>query len=360
MTTRRAFLASLAAAAAIPGLSWADAGSPAYLAAARDEDGAFALYGLTAQGADLFRIPLPDRGHAAAAHPEAPEAVAFARRPGTFALVLDCALGKLAARLEAPEGRHFYGHGAFLLDGDTLCTTENDVATGEGRIGMWSRSDGYRRIGEVASGGVGPHEILLRPDGGLVVGNGGIRTHPDRGREKLNIDTMVPNLAYMSSDGMLEETVELREDLHKNSIRHIAVREDGLVAFAMQWQGDASAATPLLGLHQRGRPPVLASADLAEQIAMQGYAGSVAFDGDGRTVAITSPRGGRLHRFSDAGELVEVHRRADICGVATAAHGFVASDGMGGLFGLEAHEMHALGKRPRSWDNHIVRIGGLV
>ena len=36
---RRAFLASLAAATAVPRLSWADAGSPAYLAAAQEPSG---------------------------------------------------------------------------------------------------------------------------------------------------------------------------------------------------------------------------------------------------------------------------------------------------------------------------------
>ena len=45
---------------------------------------------------------------------------------------------------------------------------------------------GTSRIGELASFGVGPHEVVLMPDGAtLVVANGGIRTHPDRDRAKL-------------------------------------------------------------------------------------------------------------------------------------------------------------------------------
>lgn len=145
MTTRRGFLTSLLASAAVPSLSWADAGDPAYLAAARGLDGSYALFGLSPAGKDLFRIPLPGRGHAAAAHPDAPEAVAFARRPGTFALVIDCARGDVAHRLTAPEGHHFYGHGTFVAGGDVLCTSENNIDSGEGRIGLWSRRDGYRR-----------------------------------------------------------------------------------------------------------------------------------------------------------------------------------------------------------------------
>ena len=116
-------------------MGWAAAGSPAYLAAARDPSGAYALFGLDGTGHDIFRIPLPDRGHAAAAHPTAPEAVAFARRPGRFALVIDCVKGRVAHRLDAPEGRHFYGHGAFLQGGAILATSENEIDTGKGASG---------------------------------------------------------------------------------------------------------------------------------------------------------------------------------------------------------------------------------
>jgi hypothetical protein len=66
----------------------------------------------------VFQIPLPGRGHAAAIHPQKPQAVAFARRPGTFAVVTNCVTGQPSARLSAPAGRHFYGHGAFSRDGD--------------------------------------------------------------------------------------------------------------------------------------------------------------------------------------------------------------------------------------------------
>jgi hypothetical protein len=356
MPSRRRFLAAALAAAALPRPTWADAGNPAWLGAAREPDGAFALFGIAADGADLFRIPLPDRGHAAAAHPTAPEAVAFARRPGTFALVIDCARGTLVSRLTGPEGRHFYGHGAFIQGGVVLATTENDIATGQGVVGLWSRPDGYARIGEVPTGGIGPHEVRRMPDGGLVVANGGMRTHPDSEREVLNLDTMRPNLAYLSEEGGLLEVVELDRDLRLDSIRHLAVRDDGLVAFAMQWQGDVLDPVPLLGLHRRGSPPVLAEADLAEQIAMQGYAGSISFDGAGRTVAITSPRGGRLHRYSPEGAFLGMEQRTDVCGLAPMPDGYLASDGLGALMRVTGSGLAPLAARDRAWDNHLVAI----
>ncbi|SLN32057.1 hypothetical protein ROJ8625_01465 [Roseivivax jejudonensis] len=361
MPSRRAFIAGLVAAAGSPALSWADAGAPSYLAAAREADETFALFGLDAAGHDLFRVPLPGRGHAAAAHPDAPEAVFFARRPGRFALVIDCARGREIRRLRPPEGRHFYGHGAFLAGGDILATSENHIDSGEGRIGLWSRSEGYARIGEIASGGIGPHEIRAVSDDLLVVANGGIRTHPDSGREKLNLETMSPSLVYLSMSGRIEEEVALDPALHLNSIRHLAVAPDGQVAFAMQWQGAPSDGVPLLGLHRRGGPPVLAEAGLAEQIALEGYAGSVAVSGDGRTVAFTAPRGGRLHVFDAAGRFLAAHRRADICGVAPgtalSAAGFLATDGLGGVMAADTDGLRPRAAPDRAWDNHLVRVG---
>jgi len=356
MTTRRAFLASLLATGAAPGLGWAAAGNPAYLAAARDASGGFALHGLDADGQSLFAIPLPARGHAGAGHPACAEAVAFARRPGTFALVVDCARGRVAHRLSPPTGQHFNGHGCYARDGTRLYTAEQRSDTSAGRIGVWDVAAGYRRIGDFASGGIGPHEIHLMPDGAtLAIANGGIATAPSD-RRKLNIDTMRPNLSYLDLAGTVLERVKLDPDLHQNSIRHLSLRNDGLVAFALQWEGADGAAPPLLGLHRRGAAPVLAQAPLAAERAMQGYAGSVAFSGNDHEVAITSPRGGRLHRFSAKGRFLGAVSRADVCGLAPRADGFLLSDGLGGVLALEGPTPRPLSQHRMSWDNHIVSL----
>lgn len=354
-TDRRRFLAALLAASAVPRLSWADAGSPACLACARETDGSFSLYGLTEAGADTFRVPLPARGHAGAGHPVRPEAVVFARRPGGYALVLDCAGGKIRHRLTPPEGRQFNGHGVFIAGGDLLVTTEQRAADSAGLLGFWSAADGYRRIGEWPTGGIGPHEVVRLADDTLVVGNGGIATDPSD-RRKLNIPAMRPNLAYLSSGGALLERVELDRDLHFNSIRHLAVGQGGLVGFAMQWEGDPAEAVPLLGLHRRGENPVLASAPEAEQRVMQGYAGSIAFDRAGGEVAITSPRGGRLHRFDAGGTFLGAVRRADACGLAGLRGGFLVTDGGGGVLMAQGAAITPLGLRARNWDNHVIAL----
>lgn len=353
MATRRTFLGGLIAAAGAPRLGWAAVGSPAFLAAAREPDGSYALHGLDCAGIETFSVPLPARGHAACGHSSRAEAIGFARRPGRFALVINCASGAVMHELAPPEDRHFNGHGAYSADGAQLYTSEQEIDGSAGHIGVWD-TETYTRIDSFATNGLGPHEIRLMPGGKhLVVANGGIQTDA---RNKLNIDSMEPSLVYLSLDGRVQDRVALDADLHQNSIRHLAIRQDGLVAFAMQWEGAPGAATPLIGLHRMGDAPILGSAPLNEQLLMEGYAGSIAFAGNGEEVAITSPKGGRLHRFTPDGSFIGALKRTDVCGLASLGDGYLASDGLGGLIALNADGPHALNRLSSAWDNHLIAI----
>ncbi|MCL6284938.1 DUF1513 domain-containing protein [Ruegeria sp. 2012CJ41-6] len=358
MTTRRGFLAGLVAAGALPTSGWADAGAPDYLAAALFPDGSYRLAGLRASGDMVFDLPLPGRGHAAAAHPSRPEAVAFARRPGRFALVIDCRTGQPIATLDAPEGRHFYGHGVFSRDGRMLFTTENDYDAGQGMIGLWDATRGYARIGEMFSGGVGPHDMVLMPDGEtLAVANGGIETHPETGRAQLNLPFMAPNLTYMELDGGIEEQVTPPPGLHRNSIRHLALRGDGLLGFTMQWQGDVTTHPPLLGLHRRGSDPVFLAAPEVQQARLQGYAGSVAFSDDGSRIGFTAPRGGVLHLFDVASHaFATAHEIADVCGLGAGPSGFFFTAGTGLTGRLGRGRPAGVAQAGCQWDNHLVPV----
>ena len=353
MATRRGFLVSLAAALTVPRLTWADAGSPAFLAAAkRGQD--FVLCGLGADGRMIFSIPLPARGHAAAAHPIRPESVAFARRPGTFALVIDCAQGAVAHRLTPPEGRQFNGHGAFSADGALLYTSEVVAETSEGRLGVWDAARAYARIDEWPSGGIGPHELRRMQDGALVIANGGIQTDPSD-RRKLNIETMQPNLTYLSTDGTVLDRVQLHPDLHQLSIRHLALGPDGAVACALQWEGDPALSAPLLALHRRGNAVQMCPPPETEAWAMKGHAGSIAWSG-GR-IALTSPPGGVVQVFDEAGNFIETIRRSDASGVAPLADGLVLTDGSGAISRLGPGGLEPLQRHDLAWDNHLVALG---
>jgi hypothetical protein len=356
MTGRRQFLGGLFATGLIPAPTWADAGSPAFLSAAAKTDGGFVLCGISADLKIRFELPLPARGHAAAAHPIRPEAVAFARRPGTFAVVIDCITGEQTATLTCPEGRHFYGHGAFSANGALLFTTENDYEAGQGRIGVWDSRNGYKRIDEFASGGIGPHDIKRLPNTHtLVVANGGIDTHPESGRTKLNIPTMKANLSYIEHDKIVE-TASLPSEIHKNSIRHLSVKQDGEVAFGMQWQGDGPVSA-LVGTHSRGAEISLMKATPDQVRQMNGYIGSIAYSTDGKAIAVTSPRGGMLQIYDAKSQNISNDAAIpDVCGVIIMGDRFIVSSGNGDIakFGLKPE---AVVSRPDlSWDNHLVSV----
>ena len=183
----------------------AAAAAPLYLSARADAGGGYRMSGFAADGASRFDLPLPGRGHSFAVRPGGREAVHFARRPGRFALVVDLVYGVVVHKLETPADRHFYGHGVFSRDGRLLYATENDFGGERGVIGIYDAARGYSRMGELPSHGVGPHEIALLSDGEtLVVANGGIATHPDLPRVKLNLPTLAPSLCYIERrDGRL-------------------------------------------------------------------------------------------------------------------------------------------------------------
>jgi hypothetical protein len=356
MASRRSFITGLLAASAVPQVTWADAGNPSLIAAAKLPNGQFSLFGLDNNGQDVFEIPLPARGHAAAVHPTKPEAIAFARRPGRFALVINCLSGEMEQRLDAPKGRHFYGHGTFISNGEILCTTENNIETGQGILGLWSRGTNYRRIGEIPSGGIGPHEVkTLGDDKTVVVANGGIRTHPDSGRQKLNIADMRPNISLVNFGTKEYQFFELDRALHKNSIRHLDVGPNDNIAFGMQWQGDQTDIVPLVGSINAATGIKLISAPTQQWAQLKNYVGSIAIAPQSGAICVTAPRAGIAHIYSND-KLVNLIRRADVSGVAAFTNSFALSDGNGSVFKTSAKNTTLLRKADRNWDNHMVAI----
>lgn len=362
MIDRRTLLSALAASALLPPGA-ALAGAPEerlYLSAFDDDNRSHHAAVFDGEGRILSTIPLPDRGHGGAFHPTRGEAVAFARRPGDFAVAFEARTGRVVATMRSPEGRHFYGHGAFTADGRLLYATENDYESGDGAIGIWDASDGYRRVGAFASNGIGPHELRFMPDGRtLAVANGGILTHPDSGRRKLNIPDIDPTLALIdSTDGTLVRETRLPRELHKLSIRHLAIGPGGEIGVALQYQGPKEDRPPLVFLWKDGEARLLdLPGDTLER--MENYCGSAAMDPAGRVLGISAPRGDLVAFFAvEDGRFLESVKLDDGCGLAPGAGpaDFVLSSGNGKRL------LHTVGRQgddralPASaahWDNHI-------
>ena len=349
----------------------ASANGPRYLGVRRLGNGRDAPFHFVACVADergriLRQVALPARGHGFAVDPTGTQAVALARRPGTFAAAFDPAGDAPARVFHTPKGRHFQGHAVFEPQGRYLFATENDFNNVRGCIGVYDAADRFKRVAELPSHGIGAHELVLMPDGQtLAVANGGILTHPDSGRAKLNLGTMTPNLAYVDlASGRLQDSVSHAPGRRqKLSIRHLAAFSDGRVVIACQDQGPAGDGLPLVGLHRPGSGRIKdLTAPQATLYGLQGYCGSVAVDRGSKIAAVSAPRGGRILFWNTAtSELVGTTPLADGCGIAPgpAEGSFVLTSGLGafqiGGPGLSASSPPA---DSAPWDNHLLAAPG--
>jgi hypothetical protein len=334
-----------------------------YLSAARIAEETYAVIVFTERGEILRRIPLPARGHDVAVHPASGRGAVFARRPGVFGLGFDLQERTAPVAFACPPDRHFYGHGFYAPDGRLLYATENDFEGRRGVIGVYDATDGYRRLGELPSHGVGPHEAVLMPDGQTIaVANGGIDTHPVSGRIILEMATMRPSLAFVDREtGELRASQELPAELHQLSIRHLGIDQRSRVWFGGQWEGDFLDAPALVGFGSPDEAIGFAEMDPDTSLRLKGYIGAMASSRDGSLIAATSPRGGQVI-YWDAATGREVGRRgiADVCGVgASEEEGFVVTSGAGEL-GTWSPEREAMTTAEGlAFDNHLLSMTGL-
>ncbi|WP_259782646.1 DUF1513 domain-containing protein [Aestuariispira ectoiniformans] len=337
-----------------------------FISAYADKDDHMWVGGIDVSGKEIFRHALPARAHGMARRPGTLEAAVFARRPGDYVAVIDLFSGNTVHEVKVPENRRFYGHGAFSLDGRYLFTTENDFDGEKGVIGIWDAKDNYKRIGEHKAYGIGPHQIELMPDGQtLVVAVGGILTHPDEGRRKLNIPDMEPALVYLDArSGQLVNRLTLPHKYHKLSIRHLAVTRQGQVFAGLQNQGPKHEVVPLAITHfGKGELTFLeAGHDVWQR--QKNYVGSVIVDSGSAVVGMTSPRGNCIEFWNiEDGRHIGSTSIPDVCGLApTKDLGvFLATSGAGGVYRIDAYSgrnIHVLEPRDdfRRWDNHMLRI----
>lgn len=338
-----------------------------YLGGRRDGGGRHHVTGFDATGRMVIDVRTPARVHDGAVDPGGRLAILFARRPGTFAVVIDLHRRRPIGLIRSPDRRHFYGHGVFAPDGRLVYATENDFHGERGVLGVYRIGADIARVGEIPSHGVGPHDVRLLGDGRtLVVANGGILTRPSLPRRKLNLATMAPSLCFIDRhDGRLMRRVALDRDLHQASIRHLAVGTDGKVAFAMQYEGPPSDQVPLIGVIDRRGAVRLYDRPASAIRSLRQYCGSVAFDRSGALLAVTSPRGNTLTIWdASASRLVAAHRIDDVCGIAPTARPlrFMASSGRGGLFDVDggrgaARPIVRPGATRAAWDNHLAPVG---
>ncbi|NUS69611.1 MAG: DUF1513 domain-containing protein [Ensifer adhaerens] len=313
-------------------------------------DGSYGVATLTEAGEIIDRTALPARAHGMAYSPVSHRTVAFARRPGTYAMVLATDGGAEPVVIAAAEGRHFYGHGCFSADGKLLYATENDFAANRGMVGIYDGSNHFARIGEFPTYGIGPHDMTLSADGKLLaIANGGIETHPDFGRTKLNLDHMEPSLTLVdTATGALVQKHGLPDDLSRLSTRHVDIGPKGEVWFACQYEGARNDLPPLVGSFSEGEDLKLLSLPERTTEALANYVGAIAVNRNEGLIGLTSPKGGvAVTLDARTGTVLKEERVADAAGVASADHGFAVS----------SYDGHFKANKSRvAWDQHIARL----
>ena len=360
---RSLLLGTLAAIGARPAFAtMSGAQEIAFVSAAKRDDGTYSIALLSSGGGLIREIPLSARGHDIALHAASGRAVAFARRPGTFAIAFETARTAEPVIFTAEEGRHFYGHGAFSRDGRLLYVSENDIAAARGVIGIYDVARGYKKIGEHESYGLGPHEIILLADGKtLAIANGGLDTVPEAGRENLNLDAMEPSLTFVDAgSGALRAKHTLATDLKRLSLRHIAADCEGRVWFGGQWEGELQAAPQLIGSASIDRALRLITPPDTGTVDLKGYIGSVAASRDGRYIAASAPKAGRIVYIDVASGTIKAESLLkDACGLAyDEVADFAATSGFGSLRherigGPIISEAEVAGL---AFDNHLRRV----
>lgn len=310
----------------------------------------------TLDGAIVSKTKLPQRGHDTMAVPGKSNTVlVVARRPDRFAAEIDVINGQITRLFESQPGRHFYGHGCFSKSGDVLFTAENEYEKGRGIIVVRDASN-YQVIGEFSSGGIGPHDMHLMPGGdAIAIANGGIITHPDMQRIKLNINTMQPNLSVVElATGTVLRTHQPPH--HKQSIRHIDVADNGEIFVGVQWQGADDNVLPLVYRQRDEQALSPFNAEHTDWRAMRQYTASVKVNKN--RLVVTCPRGDCVTIWDlERNALAHRGNLNDAAGVAVLNDDFMISSGAGELHRTYGEKLIAHAKAPDiRLDNHMMTL----
>jgi hypothetical protein len=318
--------------------------------------GHFAIQAVDLQGNTLWQSSVATRCHSGCRRPLSKELLFVERRPGWSFYVFDSETGQRLHQIKAADGEHFVGHGIFAPDGRHLYVPGSRYEQSEGIIAVHDARQSYKRIKTLELNGIGPHQLVMHPDGQtLIIGLGGILTHPDYDRIKLNLDTMKPALMLMDRHSG-EILARFSPSHHQLSSRHVDVSPAGHIYTAYQYQGPKYETRPLVARYQDGRYEEI---DFGHDILAElgNYIASIVAHPENDLVAIASPVGGTALIFEgSSGRVVSKARIRDCAGAEALPGGdFLISSGQGELIRLSANRKPVeLAQRSLHWDHHLI------
>lgn len=268
--------------------------------------------------------------------------VVFPRRPGNRFAVVDRGTLEILAVVGAPDGRHFYGHGAFTRDGRTLLVTENDLESLSGWIGLYEIAPRPRRVGQLELPGPGPHEIARDPRRDLFyIALGGLQTHPAYGRTPLNLTEFRSQILLWDAARGILTPLGFWSGTEGVSLRHAAMDDLGRLYVGGQVEDTARAETShVIWVVDKGEVQ-----SVPDGGGLRGYVSSVA--ARGRGAILTSKEGGLALRL----EGNTVLDRVALDGAGAAALG----PGLTALSGYQELRLNSVGLAARGgheFDNH--------
>jgi hypothetical protein len=197
------------------------------------------------------------------------------------------------------------------------------------------------------------------PDGKtLVIANGGIETHPNQPRKKLNLTTMQPKLAYLdiASGKVLSSYAPPDNQL---SIRHLTVNRSGEVFVGAQYQGKKSTIQPLIFAHHGENNLQAFSASHFQWHKMQQYTASLLVKD--KLLCVSCPRGSHLSFWDTTTRAyIDQQKFSDVSGLALSNGKILASSGKGLLKKLDQTQPikgpASLNTLELRFDNHMAMI----
>jgi hypothetical protein len=264
---------------------------------------------------------------------------------------------------EAEPERVFEGHAAFSADGRVLFTSETDVITGQGLVGVRD-SRSLAKLDEFPTHGIGPHMLLVEQSGALLIANGGILTLPETGRTKLNLDRMDASLVRLSSHtGWLLGQWRLPDP--RLSIRHLARARDSSIGIALQAQHD--------DLDQRRSAPIFAYfngdqiriGEMPTNLSLGGYAGDITCVPEPGVAhfAVSCSGAGVVGCWDDSLRWCGRVPIQGVCGLTHSQGDIIATSEAGEIVRFAPATLDAAQRIQTSvlWDNHLaVRASSLT
>ena len=334
-----------------------------YIGSAYNHEGNsfYGVFNLNGNLINSFKLPL--RAHDSLYLPGTNKIVVISRRTGNKIFILNLKSNKISKIIHAPDYRHFYGHGVYCDKTKFLYVTENNYKFNDersGSIAIYDTKKDFSRIGEFITYGIGPHEIKIFRDT-IIIANGGVLTHPDFPRIKLNLKDIQSNITRVNiNNGELKQKLQLNKKYKNLSIRHFDIDRNNNIYAGCQVYNKVEQASENLVFSCKSNK--LKSFSISESLSkeLKNYTGSIKLNIDNNEIYASFPRGNHLISWNiNDHKVKKIIRINDVCGMSYAKKKkiFLISDGQGNIYSNSLnHNLSKFYSSKFNFDNHFINF----